>query len=90
MNQTMKLKKLEIEFQLWGPQKGHYTGEIEYEGQEGAVKMTLSPEVSLVLLKACGDNILALSEVSAKNLRDSIQSSIAEAKAGPAIATLTS
>ena len=81
----MKLKKLEIELKQWGAYSGRYVGEVEYEGAEGKVCMTLSPDVSLAVLAACGANIAALTKESADQLHSAVQQSIAEAKQGPAL-----
>lgn len=81
----MKLQKLEIELKQWGPYSGRYVGEVEYIGEHGKVAMTLSPEVSMTVLAACGADIARLTKASADQLHESVQQSIAEAKQGPAL-----
>ena len=76
----MKLKRLVIDLQNWGSNKGKYTGTIEYEGESGTVNLTLTPDISNRLLATCADQIVACSTVAAEQLRDAVQLSIAEAK----------
>ena len=81
----MKLQSLAIKLNRWGPFDGHYTGEIEYEGEKGKVVMTLSPDVSNILLACCADHIAAMTAKTHDEFRAAIHQSIAEAKATPAI-----
>ncbi len=80
----MKLKRLEIELKQWGPNEGRYEATIEYEGQTGAVKLALDPDLSNDLLRAAAGSIAKFSAIAADRLRADAEQSIAEAKALPA------
>lgn len=61
----MKLKSLEIELQEWGQFRGQYTGKVQYQGAEGAVSLTLSPDVSETVLRAIAGDIVRLTQRTA-------------------------
>ncbi len=42
----MKLKKLELELEGWGDNKGKYIGVIKFEDESGNFSTILSPEIS--------------------------------------------
>ena len=63
----MKLHSIEIELQGWGEFRGQYTGKVKYEGSEGAVSLTLNPEVSETVLRAIAGDIVRLTQRTADN-----------------------
>lgn len=81
----MKLKLVNIEYQIWGEYKGKYLGKIEYEDKKGAVVMTLDDKVSEALLLCIGETITRFSADAAKEIKQSIFQSIQEAKTPKAI-----
>lgn len=81
----MKLKELRIKLNQWGGNEGRYTGEVEYEGEKGAVKMVLDPEVSSMILATLGDGLVALTKKTANELADVMHQSVLEAKQAPTL-----
>ncbi len=63
----MKLVSLEIELQGWGEFRGQYTGKVKYEGKDGAVSLTLNPEVSETVLRAIAGDIVRITRHTAEN-----------------------
>jgi hypothetical protein len=86
---TMILEKLEIELHSWGDFVGQYTGKIKYRDVTGCVEMTLDPEMSNLLLAACGENIAAMTKKIHQDFREAILESVAKARGVKAIAAPT-
>ncbi len=42
----MKLKKLTIELETWGDNKGKYIGRVSYDDPHGTMEIILAPEVA--------------------------------------------
>lgn len=81
----MKLTKLEIELIRWGEEKGQYKAAVKYEGQDGSVELLLDNNLSTELLKHTGDAIRKFSASAADKLSKSVEQSVAEARAIPAL-----
>lgn len=64
----MILKKLYIERDEWGPQKGMLNGKIEYVGQYGDIGITLNPEHCKDILAIVADALVKTSRDMAANL----------------------
>ena len=64
----LRLKKLSIEMQNWGSNKGRFEGTIEYEGDKGRVALTLSPEDCERFFPVVADAIVATSREVAQSL----------------------
>lgn len=64
---------------------GKYTGEFEYEGEHGNIKMVMDTGVSEALLLCVGDIVTKFAAQAAERVRDSMILSVAEAKHAPAI-----
>lgn len=76
----MKLTSLEIELQSWGEYRGQYTGKVKYEGKEGAVALTLSPEVSETVLRAIAGDIVRITKHTAENFAAITEESVQQAR----------
>ena len=81
----MKLKSIEIELQKWGTNEGKYEGTIKYEGERGEIKMVLTPKISDALLVCIGETITHFAAEAANQVRDSIYSSLEEARKAPTV-----
>lgn len=64
----LRLKKLSIELQEWGSDKGKFNGEISYIGENGKVTITLSPTDCEKLLPVIAQGIVSASKEVAKDL----------------------
>lgn len=73
----MKLKKLEIELEEWGANKGQYKGNVEFIGDSGSISLALPAELSLEFLKFASDALVRVSERANASLSESIKSSVA-------------
>lgn len=76
----MKLKSIEIELQAWGEFRGQYTGKVQYEGKEGAVSLTLNPQVSETVLAAIAADIVRLTKSTADDFAAITQNSVTTAQ----------
>lgn len=47
----MQLKSLILRLAEWGPSKGQYTGEVEFEGETGSVKINVDHETARDFIK---------------------------------------
>lgn len=65
----MILRKLEIERQRWGENKGKCAGKIEFENETGAVSVFLSPTKCDELFKIIADGIEETARQCAEELR---------------------
>ena len=81
----MKLKSLALNLNTWGPNDGRYSGQIRYDGENGAVELLLDPIISDRLLACIGPAITESALLTAKKLEESIAQSRLEAKSGPAL-----
>lgn len=68
----MHLKKLNVELQEWGEQKGQYEIEITYMHERTETKLFLPSAVSQVLLDAVSGHIIKASQETAARLAASI------------------
>ena len=82
---TMKLQKLEIELERWGVDKGQYKAKISYADQTGTIELLLDNDTATDLLAHTGDAIRKFSSRAADSLRESVDQSVQEARALPAI-----
>lgn len=84
----MKLASLKIEQERWGPDKGKYIAQIEYEGVTGSVKLNLPNEVSARLLEHIGEDLEHFSAQAARDVEKAIRQSVADARATPLLSRL--
>lgn len=77
----MHLKKLVIELQEWGTQKGQYEIEIIYAHERTETKMFLPTELTRGLLEMISKNIVDVSADTAKRLSTSLPSDIIQSAA---------
>jgi len=55
----MRLKKIEIELQYWGDDKGKYKGKIVFEnGESDSFTFGMSPEVCVKYLRPIADEVI--------------------------------
>lgn len=75
----MHLKKLNIELQEWGPQKGKYEVLVEYVHERTETKMFLPEDVTKGLLELIAKNIVEASSEVAKRLATGLPQEIIQA-----------
>lgn len=75
----VRLLKLEIERERWGPAKDQYKGSITFDGPNGAIQLALPPELSLEYLRVSSDILSKVSAQAAANLRGDIMASLQHA-----------
>lgn len=68
----MILKKLEIELQGYGAQKGQYTGTARFDGEHGSVALNLTPEHCEQIFKVCANGITEVAKEASRNLTCSV------------------
>lgn len=68
----MQLKKLEIELQEYGEQRGNYEVEITYLHERSETKLFLPPEISGPLMQVIAAQIIAASKATAARLAESL------------------
>jgi len=76
----VKLEKLVIDYQRWGPHEGKYTGKANFTSDRGTLGIVMSPEVTESFLALAGDLLVAHIEVAGKELQDSVDVAIDRAK----------
>jgi len=82
----MKLISLHIDLKAsWEPNAGKYEAKVEYEGQNGSIKLLLDTEVSATLLGFIGPVITQFSHRAALQLEENIKGSVEEAARLPQI-----
>ncbi len=82
----MKLKTLNIHLQRsYEDNPGKYSGEFEWEGERGSVKMIINPEMSERLLAFIGPVITEFSHAACLDIERRLQQSVAEARQAPAL-----
>ncbi len=72
----MHLKKLSVELQEWGDQKGQYEIEITYMHERTETKFFLPSDVSQVVLDAVSTHIIKASQITAQRLAQSIPANL--------------
>lgn len=65
---SMILRKLEVERERWGPMKGTFSGSIEFEGDDGAVKLKLSNEQCEKMFAIVAEGVIETAKEVAHNL----------------------
>lgn len=68
----MHLKKLSVELQEWGDQKGQYEIEVTYLHERTETKLFLPSDVSQPLLDAVSAHIIKASQLTANRLAQSL------------------
>lgn len=72
----MKLKRLRIELQNYGPHAGNYTGKIAI-GDEGAeIELNVGPDITHAVLKVCIGQLTDAVDRSAQELRQRLIASV--------------
>lgn len=72
----MQLKKLSVELQEWGEQKGQYEIEITYLHERSETKLFLPTGVSQLLLDAVSSHIIKASQMTAQRLAESVPNNL--------------
>ena len=72
----MKLKSMTIRRPYYHDVKKQYVGEVEFEGQEGEIKLILTDDLSRRVLAACADEIVAATTAQAEALRNSAANAV--------------
>lgn len=68
----MQLKKLQIERERWGENKGQYVGVITFDNELGEVSIKLSEEKCRELFMVCADGIVDTAKSAARELTCSV------------------
>ena len=64
----MRLLKLEIELEKWGPKKGAYTGTASFSGEPGVVQLHLNEHHIDEIFRTCGDSMIEVAKAAARHL----------------------
>lgn len=62
----MRLRKLEIELQTYGPDKGTYTGVARFDGERGSIALNLNQHHCEEMFLVCADSIVDVAKAAAK------------------------
>ncbi len=64
----MILKRLVIDLQEWGDDKGKYTGYVSFSDSDGEIKLNLTPEHCDKIFLICVDGVLSTAKEAAEKL----------------------
>ena len=64
----MKLEKLSIELQRYGPEKGQYMGEAVFTGETGKVGLKLNKHHCDEIFRVCGESMIDVARAAARML----------------------
>jgi hypothetical protein len=64
----MILKKLQVELQTYGPDKGRHVGEIQFTGDAGCVTLNLTPDLCNKIFDICAEGLIETAKEAAHNL----------------------
>jgi hypothetical protein len=64
-NPPMILKKLDIEYHIWGEHRDKYTGLVEFFNEKGRVQVNIGPEEAQAILEICAQKVVSAAKETA-------------------------
>lgn len=71
------LKKIEIELQTYGSDKGKYIATVTFATDKASIRIEVSPAISNTILHECVDAVSAAVELASDNFRNDLREFVA-------------
>ena len=68
----MKLQTLHISKDQWGPKKGIYSGHIEFEDDNGEIKINLTEKTIRPIMEAAAESLMLAAQEGANAINRSV------------------